>query len=547
LGIANNPQLISSYSFMNFTARSIPYHQTGYFSKIVSAYLEGNEFLKTFYTHPVSFEGIEASIRDREKFPTDRSMLVRVLKEQYADLAIEDAVKANLEKLAGQNTFTVTTAHQPAIFTGNLYFIYKILHVVHLASTFAARYPDKHFVPVFFMGSEDADIDELGHVYLNREKLVWDTKQTGAVGRMNTEGLEKIIDRIEGEFSGYEHGAGLVQMLKECYLESDNIQQATLKLLHRLFGAQGLIILIPDNRLFKSSMRGIFKDDLTNHTPYSITSQNILQLSKQFAVQANPREINLFYLRDEIRERLEWQNGRFVVVNTPIQFSPEEMEKELANFPERFSPNVILRGLFQETILPNIAFVGGGGETAYWLELKPLFKHYRVPFPVLILRNSFLIIRKKVGEKLDKTGVSATEIFNTEEILMENFVRLHSTRELSLDKQMREARNFYEQLKEISGAVDKTLEQHVEKLSVQSHQKLEELEKKILRAEKKNHEEVRRKIHEIREVLFPLDNLQERIDNFIPWYAEFGKDFLDELLRHSLDLEQEFIILEEKL
>ncbi len=532
---------------MNFTASTVPYQQTGYFSKIVTAYLEGNEFLKQFYTHPVSFDGIEASIRDREKFPTDRSVLVRVLKEQYADLACEDAVMKNLERLADKNTFTVTTAHQPAIFTGNLYFIYKILHVVHLASAFAARYPDKHFVPVFFMGSEDADIDELGHVYLDREKHVWETKQTGAVGRMHTEGLEKIIQRIEGEFSGYSHGAALVHLLKECYLDSENIQQATLKLLNRLFGSEGLVVVIPDNRFFKSAMRGIFKDDLTNHTPYSITSQNILELSKHFTVQANPREINLFYLRDEIRERLEWQNGRFVVVNTSIQFSPEEMEKELANFPERFSPNVILRGLFQETILPNIAFVGGGGETAYWLELKPLFNHYRVPFPVLILRNSFLIIRKKLGEKLDKTGISDAEIFNSEETLMENFVRRNSTRELNLDKQMQEMRDFYDKLRDISGAVDKTLEQHVEKLSAQSIQKLEELEKKILRAEKKNHEEVRRRIHEIREVLFPLENLQERIDNFIPWYAEFGKSFLDELLRNSLDLEQEFIILEEKL
>ena len=531
---------------MNFTARTVPYQQTGYFSKIVTAYLDGNEFLKPFFTHPVSFEGIEASIRDREKFPTERSMLVRVLKEQYAGLAGVDAVMKNLERLTDKNTFTVTTAHQPAIFTGNLYFIYKILHVIHLASTFSARYPDKHFVPVFFMGSEDADIDELGHLYLDREKYIWDTKQTGAVGRMHTAGLEKIIQRIEGEFSGYAHGTRLVQLLKDCYLDSENIQQATLKLLHQLFGAEGLIVLIPDNRLFKSAMRGIFKDDLTNHTPYSITSQNIQQLSKHFTVQANPREINLFYLRDEIRERLEWQNGRFVVVNTSIQFSPEEMEKELANFPERFSPNVILRGLFQETILPNIAFVGGGGETAYWLELKPLFNHYRVPFPVLILRNSFLIIRKKLGEKLEKTGISCAEIFNTEETLMENFVRQHSTRELSLDKQMQEARDFYEQLKEISGAVDKTLEQHVEKLSVQTIQKLEELEKKILRAEKKNHEEIRRRIHEVREALFPLENLQERIDNFIPWYAEFGQGFLDALRRHSLDLEQEFIILEEK-
>lgn len=529
---------------MKFTASSVPYLQTGYFPKIITEYLEGKELLKPFYAHAVSFEGIEASILDREKFPTDRELLVRCLREQYAGLPVPDKLEQNLQRLSENNTFTITTAHQPAIFTGNLYFIYKILHVIKLAATLTEKYPGKHFVPVFFMGSEDADLDELGHIFLDGEKISWDTKQTGAVGRMRTAGLEKIMDRIAGEFSGYAHGPELIGLLKDCYLNSETIQEATLKLLNDLFGSEGLIVLIPDNRLLKSVMRGIFKDDLTSHTPYRITEQNIQALSKHFPVQANPREINLFYLKDDRRERLERKGERFEVVNTGIHFTPEAMEKELANYPERFSPNVILRGLFQATILPDIAFVGGGGETAYWLEFKPLFKHYRVPFPVLVLRNSFLLIKNNWRTKIEKAGLSVADIFKSEEYLMEAYVRNHSTKQLTLGSQLDQMREFYERLKDISGAVDKTLVQHVDKLSVQSVQKLEELEKKIFRAEKKNHEEVRRKIHEIREVLFPLDNLQERIENFIPWFAEYGRAFLNNLLLHSFSLEQEFVILE---
>ena len=152
---------------MNFTAQRVPYQQTGYFSRIITDYLSGNESLKFFYEHPVSFPGIEAAIHQREDFPTDRSLLVKVLEEQYAGLPVQDAVKKNLESLSDKNTFTVTTAHQPAIFTGNLYFIYKILHIVKIAETLSARYPNRHFVPVFYMGSEDADMDELGHIYLD--------------------------------------------------------------------------------------------------------------------------------------------------------------------------------------------------------------------------------------------------------------------------------------------------------------------------------------------------------------------------------------------
>ncbi|HCL84462.1 MAG TPA: bacillithiol biosynthesis cysteine-adding enzyme BshC, partial [Chitinophagaceae bacterium] len=352
---------------MNFTAKTVPYQQTGYFSKVITDYLNRNEFLQPFYEHPVSFAGMEAAIRNREQFPTDRSLLVRVLEEQYAPLPVQSAVKKNLEYLSEKKTFTITTAHQPAIFTGNLYFIYKILHVIKIAETLSARYPDRHFVPVFYMGSEDADLDELGHIYLNREKLLWDTQQTGAVGRMHTAGLEKIIQRIEGEFAGHLHGPELIRLLKDCYLGAENIQQATFNLLHRLFGSYGLVVLIPDSHLLKSAMRGVFRDDLTSHIPFRITEPHIQQLTKQYHLQANPREINLFYLKEDIRERLELKDGRFKVNNTNLHFSPAEMEKELANFPERFSPNVILRGLYQETILPNIAFVGGGGETAYWL------------------------------------------------------------------------------------------------------------------------------------------------------------------------------------
>jgi bacillithiol biosynthesis cysteine-adding enzyme BshC len=530
---------------MNFSAKTISYPQTGYFSEIITDYLSGNKFLKQFYEHPVSFEGLEASIHERERFATDRHLLVKSLEEQYNGLPVHTPVAKNIHSLSAKNTFTITTAHQPAIFTGNLYFIYKILHVIKIADLLSIKFPDKHFVPVFYMGSEDADLDELGHIYLGNEKLVWDTRQTGAVGRMHTEGLEKIILRIEGEFGGSAFGPDLIQLLRDCYLHSENIQQATLKLLNHLFGSYGLLVLIPDYRLLKSVMRGVFKDDLTGHLPFKITEENIKQLSEKYSVQANPREINLFYLNGDIRERIDYKDDKFVVHNTHIQFRPEEMEKELANYPERFSPNVILRGLYQETILPNIAFIGGGGEMAYWLEFKPLFKHYRVPFPVLVLRNSFLLIKKNWLNKIEKAGLAEGSLFKPEEELMENFVRRNSSRQLNLEKQMTELRHFYSSVKDISGAVDKTLEQHVEKLETQALQKLEELEKKMLRAEKKNHEEIRRKIHEIREALFPLENLQERIDNFIPWYAEHGADFIEILYKNSLTLEQEFTILEE--
>ncbi len=530
---------------MNFKATRLPYEQTGYFSRLVTDYLKGSDFLKPFYTHPVSLAGIESAIRERDQFPTDRNTLVSVIEDQYQGQPAKEAVNNNIRHLKNENAYTITTAHQPAIFTGTLYFIYKILHVIKLAEYLSARYPEKKFIPVYYMGSEDADLDELGHIYLDSEKISWNSRQTGAVGRMKTKGLDKIMERIEGEFASQPHGPELIQLLKSCYLESETVQEATFKLVHHLFGELGLIVLIADDSRLKTRMKPIFRDDLFQHIPFHITEETIKKLSAKYTVQANPREINLFYMKEDIRERFDLKDGMYHVHNCGISFSSEELEAELDQYPERFSPNVILRGLFQESILPDIAFVGGGGEAGYWLELKPLFDHFKVPFPVFILRNSFLLIRDYLSTKMEKAGLSKEMIFMKEEVLMGQIVKNHSGNQLSLDNEIRELLAYYDSLKKISGAVDHSLAQHVESLRSKALKGVLELEKKVLRAEKRNFSEAGNKVHEILDALFPLNSLQERVENFIPWYAAYGKGFLDLIYQNSSSLEQDFVVLEE--
>jgi bacillithiol biosynthesis cysteine-adding enzyme BshC len=396
------------------------------------------------------------------------------------------------------------------------------------------------------MGSEDADLDELGHVYLSGEKLVWDTKQTGAVGRMNTKGLDKLIHRIEGELSVLPFGKELIALLRDCYLQSPDIQTATFKLIHALFAEYGLIVIVPDTAALKKIMEPVFTEDLLQQTPAGIVNKTIEQLSAHYKVQAHPRDINLFYFKDAVRELIEVKNNRYEVRNTSISFSQEEIIAELKNYPERFSPNVILRGLYQETLLPNIAFVGGGGETAYWMELKALFQHYNVPFPVLLLRNSFLIIEQKWQEKIQKLGFAPKDFFQSEQQLLTLLVSRNKNGELKLKKELEAATEVYELLKHKAAAIDKSLLQHVEALQVKTIKPLQELEKKMLRAEKRKYEAEERQIHAVRSALFPHNGLQERVDNFMPWYALWGKEFIQKVYDHSLTLEQQFIILEEK-
>lgn len=518
----------------------LSYKQTGYFSDIILDYLEGKEALQDFYVHPVSEKGMNDALQNRIQHPIDRALLVSHLRSQYELVSENSLVNRQIEALGAENSFTICTAHQPALFTGTLYFVYKILHAVRLSAHMNALHPDKKFIPVYWMGSEDADLDELGKFFLSGEKIEWKTKQTGAVGKMNTKGLEPLIDRIRGELSVLPFGSKLVDLLKECYLNAPDIQTATFKLIHALFAEYGVVVIIPDSAILKQQMKSVFKTDLLENKASGIVSATIDRLTKNYKVQANPRAINLFYFKDAIRNRIERKGDEFVVVDTEISFTEDQLLAELDQYPERFSPNVILRGLFQEMVLPNIAFIGGGGETAYWLELKDLFKAYDVPFPVLVLRNSLLLIEKKWKEKIDKTGWSISDIFRSETTLITELAMRNRREALELNAEIDTINKFYASLKAKANSIDATLNGHVEAMQARALKPIQELEKKMLRAEKEKYEAEQRQLHAIKEALFPRNGLQERIDNFMPYYAKWGNDFLHMLYENSLALEQEF-------
>jgi bacillithiol synthase len=533
---------------MNCTADRIPYRQTGYFNKIVVDYVDQLSSLKDFFAYPPTLTGIKKAIEERKQYPYNRSMLVQELKKQYADVASHDAVNKNIEALSTANTFTITTAHQNNIFSGPLYFIYKTLHAIRLAAHCKASFPEYDFVPVFYIGSEDADLDELNHIHIGGEKIAWHTKQQGAVGRMKVDKeLVKLIGLIEGQLSVLPAGNEMVKLIRDCYTEGTPIQHATFKFLHSLFAGYGLIVLLPDNAALKSQMSELFEDDLLNQTASAIVEKTAADLSAAgYKVQANPREINLFYLKDDKRERIEVRAEKYVVLNTDISFTKEELLAELKANPERFSPNVILRGLYQETILPNIAFIGGGGELAYWLQLKELFTHYQVPYPVLVLRNSFLIVEKKWEEKILKLGFTVEDFFLPEQDLLNKLVKKISKNKTGLNGTFSDAENLYEQIKKQAASIDATLEKHVDALKARSVFRLKELEKKMLRVEKRKFADEQRQIQTIKAHLFPKNGLQERIENISYYYAKWGQDFIQKLYDNSLSLEQEFVVMQEQ-
>jgi len=524
---------------------SVPYQDTGFFSKLIIDYLEKDNGLFPFYTHMPDMEGLKASIASRKQFNQDRELLFTALEQQYEGLDISPAIATNLAAIRQATTFTITTAHQPNILTGPLYFIYKILHAIRLANELKKTLPQYDFVPVYYVGSEDADLDELGHIFLNGEKLEWQTGQTGAVGRMNTKGIEKLIARLEGEFGDKPFGKKMAELCRKAYLQNNTVQQATLWLVNELFKAYGLLVVIPDNALLKKAFNEVVKKELTTQFSYPLVQETIDRFSPNYKVQAAGRSINLFYLNDDgSRERIELkQPGEYLIVNKDISFSRDAILAELDQHPERFSTNVILRGVFQETILPNIAFIGGGGEIAYWLELKKVFEAADVPYPVLLLRNSFLLVLPKQQQSQQKLGLSTKELFFKEPDLVNELVKRNTHNKLDTKSEQDTVYKLYKQLQERGSAIDPTLKAHIAALHIRTLQGLAGLEKKMLRAEKRKHADVTAQVKQLHAALFPNGNLQERVDNFMPLYATYGDALVHVLLEHSQPLTESFTVL----
>ncbi|HEX5154549.1 MAG TPA: bacillithiol biosynthesis cysteine-adding enzyme BshC [Parafilimonas sp.] len=528
----------------------IPYKQTGYFSKLVIDYLDNQPQLQPFYNLYPDIKNIEKAISRRKNFE-HRQVLVEQLQKQYAGLNISEKTAGNIKLLLSDNTFTVTTAHQPNIFTGPLYVIYKIFHVIKIAEELNAAIKENHFVPVYFMGSEDADLDELNNITINERKYVWQTKQSGAVGRMKVDkALLQLMNEMEGQLSVLPYGKDLIDIFRSAYTEKITIQQATLHVLNSLFGEYGLVIIIPDNPSFKKLFLPVLEKEIKEQFSYKAVTDTINKLEAHYKVQASGREINLFYLSDDKRERIEVESLpagnaglKFKVESLGLEWSLEEILKELNEHPERFSPNVILRGALQETILPNIIFVGGGGELAYWIELKAVFQQAGVSYPMLVLRNSFLLIDEKQEKQIKKLGLPTEDLFLPEHELMKKIVDINTNNSYSLNGKIESFEGLYNKLLQQANEIDASLNDHVLSLKTKALKKITELEKKMLRAEKRRFVEQQQHIKKLKASLFPGESLQERIENFSGFFATGNKDFMNEILQHSRAFNQQFGLL----
>ncbi|MEO7264184.1 MAG: bacillithiol biosynthesis cysteine-adding enzyme BshC, partial [Ferruginibacter sp.] len=394
--------------------------------------------------------------------------------------------------------------------------------------------------------SEDADLEELGEIEISGKKYTWNTKQTGAVGRMIIDKpFLQIVEELQAQLAVEKFGNEIIGQVKKYYRAGETIEQATFEFVNALFSQFGLLILLPDNAALKKSFVPIMKRELEQQFSADAVAETIKYFPAEYKIQAAGRELNLFYLHENIRERIETTKDGFSIANTSLHFSKSEILLELQNHPERFSPNVILRPVFQELILPNIIFIGGGGELAYWLELKKVFETANIFFPMLVLRNSFMLVQKKQIELIHKLQLNPVDFFIPVNDLFKSIIQKLSSIQMQLDEEKKSVSDLYLKIAETAAKVDRSLLPHTQNLKVKTLKRLGQLEQKMLRSEKKKFEATERQINKIKASLFPGGTLQERKDNLLYWYAICGKDFLLEIYKSSKGLEQSFCILKQ--
>ncbi|GAB0155156.1 bacillithiol biosynthesis cysteine-adding enzyme BshC [Chryseobacterium sp. Alg-005] len=479
----------------------------------------------------------------QQSFTTEqREVLSHAIQNQLSGLTLSSKQKENLQDLNAPNTFTITTGHQLNLFSGPVFFIYKILQTIKTCAYLKENFPDFNFVPVYWMASEDHDFAEINHFKTQNGYYEINEKSGGPVGRIPVTDTF-FISEFEKEFKDYVFGTELILMLKEAYKTGNTLTDAIKILVNRLFSEFGLLILDGDSKELKTEIKEVFKDELLHFSLQKISKQKVEFLTAKYGkVQVNPREINLFYLSDT-RDRIDFDGQQYIVVDKDIQFSQEQIINELESTPEKFSPNALMRPVYQEKILPNIAYIGGNAEIMYWLELKDYFSHIDIPFPILIPRNSMLFLQEKTIKKIEKLDLKIEDFFQNFTTITNNKILDNNAILKLLEEKENVLVNNFSELKSMAETTEKSFGNMVKAEEVRQLKSFKRMKKRLLHAEKIKQKELLERLENLFLDVHPSKTWQERIYNFSVFFADQGYSWLETCLEEMVVQESKLIIV----
>jgi bacillithiol biosynthesis cysteine-adding enzyme BshC len=380
------------------------------------------------------------------------------------------------------------------------------------------------------MASEDHDFEEVNHFHLFGNKVAWEAEAGNAVGRLKVDRIRDVIIALKEQFQSDNSAIEVLSTFERAYLDQDNLANATRALLHGLFGHYGLVVIDADDKILKKSFTKVMKAEVEGQLSMHAMASTYEALSKSYKLPVKSRDINLFYLHGEKRSRLEvGDGGKVSIVGTDILIDQEKCSEMVESSPQDFSPNVVLRPLYQEVLLPNLAYIGGPSEIAYWLELKGVFDEHRVSFPLLLPRNSLLILGRSEKKRMRQFAMDSADLFADPDELVKSIVSKLSREDLSLNTERDELSTIYSKLAIKARLIDASLEQAIKSEEVRTLGQLDKLEKKLSKAAKSNNQAVVNQVEKLLKSVFPMGVFQERYESLFTQLVRFDFDVIDEM------------------
>ncbi len=504
-------------------------------SLLIKDYLTGNKSVVPFYHRSFTQDNMIEQAKEKLSQYTYRKELVQELSLQLQNLSLSEKQQDNLHKLSLDNTVTVTTGHQLNLMTGPLYFIYKILHTIKLCDSLNKQQNEINFVPMFWIATEDHDFEEINHFYFKGKKTEWKEEHKDFTGDISTSGLKQTLSRFYEELKYFPKGKELRTIIEKSYFSEKNLADATRVLVHELFKSYGLLFIDGNSKALKKLFIPYIQDDIREQKSNQVISQTIEKLKPDYKIQVNPRKINFFYHNNQERNRIDETNGKYYILGTCKNFSQEEILSEIENNPEKFSPNALLRPVYQELILPNVAYIGGNAEIAYWLELKDYFDSQKLPFPILIPRNSFLLITENQKTKMEKFQWKEENLFVPKEEIIFSLVNHNSTVKFDFPGYENRLKNIFDDLLEESQQTDSSWKNMIFAQQKKQLNGLEKINKRFYKAERLKHQEWVSNFENLYSEIFPKNSWQERTENFSYYYANQGNEFLELLYKETME------------
>lgn len=455
--------------------------------------------------HSLSDLGQQAQLKKNAYSAQNRQVLTAEL-ERQAGNTLSASQRANLDLLKDENTFTITTGHQLTLFGGPLFLLYKVLHAVKLSEQFNAQQTAFKTVPVFWLASEDHDVDEIRSTPLFGKELTWETEQVGPVGRFSTEDYQRVYSELQSFFEGKE-ASGLPQLLKD--LPMDDYGTHYRAFAQRLFQDFGVLVVLPDSRALKTLFKEVVAKEIAEQPSFPAVQETNARLQQAGRnPQAQARACNLFLLDETGRHRIDPSVNGFTIDGKAC--TREELLQLVEEQPESFSPNVILRPVYQETILPNLVYIGGGGEMAYWIQLKGVFDAHKTVYPLLQQRNSLLLIDGGTAKRIAKTGWDLTRFFEPKEQLRREYLLENDADQLDISAIEAQFQTLKLAMIQKAKAVDISLESFAEAETVRMAKQLEAFGQRLTKQVKQQHEQALKSIDAVCDRFMPHNQLQER-------------------------------------